>query len=44
MPECMIKELIPVIGKRFYFLQNRKKFLETEEKIQIENENSNLVR
>ncbi|XP_029666429.1 uncharacterized protein LOC115237498 [Formica exsecta] len=27
MPEYMIKELIPTIGKRFRFLENRKKLL-----------------
>lgn len=32
MPESMIKELIPTIGKRFSFLQNRKQLLESEDK------------
>ncbi|XP_072757491.1 uncharacterized protein [Anoplolepis gracilipes] len=32
MPESMIKELIPIIGKRFCFLQNRKQLLESEDK------------
>lgn len=27
MPEHMIKELIPIIGKRFRFLENRKNLL-----------------
>ncbi|XP_029160239.1 uncharacterized protein LOC114932252 [Nylanderia fulva] len=30
MPDSMVKELIPVVGKRFYFLQNRQELLESE--------------
>jgi len=36
MPESMIKKIIPIIGKRFYFLKNRKTLLE-------ENENKNFA-
>lgn len=38
MPESMIKELIPVIGKRFHFLEKRKQLLPNEK------ENLHLVR
>lgn len=30
MPESMVKEIIPIIGKRFCFIQNRKKLLQNE--------------
>nr|XP_012225650.1 PREDICTED: uncharacterized protein LOC105674104 [Linepithema humile] len=30
MPEYMVEELIPTIGKRFHFLENRKKLLTIE--------------
>jgi len=36
MPESMIKEIIPIIEKRFCFLKNRKTLLE-------ENENENFA-
>lgn len=39
MPESMIKELIPVIGKRFHLLQKRNHFLSN-----LEKENLDLVR
>lgn len=46
MPESLIKELIPVIGKRYRFLDNRTKLLEAENiiiNISI-NDDSDLVR
>jgi len=43
MPESMVKELFPVIGKRFCFLQNRKKLLH-KKIVNNENEKSDLVR
>jgi len=30
MPEFMVKEIIPIIGKRYCFLRNRKILLESE--------------
>ncbi|XP_050456451.1 uncharacterized protein LOC126854100 [Cataglyphis hispanica] len=36
MPESMIKELIPIIGKRFCFLQNRKRLLQSENESLVE--------
>jgi len=30
MPESMVKEIIPIIGKRYCFLRNRKILLESE--------------
>lgn len=43
MPESMIKEIIPVIGKRFCFLQNRKKLLHAKV-ANSKDETSDLVR
>jgi len=30
MPESMVKEIIPIIGKRYCFLRNRKILLQSE--------------